>query len=56
MMMTAMGITAINFPMMPLINISGKKATTVVETAMTTGPPTSFNPFITAVEGDFPRL
>ncbi len=55
-MITAMGITAMNLPMMPAMNISGIKATTVVETAMTTGPPTSFKPSTTAAEGDLPRL
>jgi len=56
MMMTAMGITAINFPMMPEINNRGEKATTVVLTAITTGPPTSFKPSTTAAAGDLPRL
>ncbi len=51
-----MGITAINLPIMPEINIMGVNATTVVVIAITTGPPTSFRPSITAIEGGFPLL
>ena len=54
MAMTAMGMTAINFPMMPEININGENATMVVVTAITTGPATSLNPSITAFAGDLP--
>jgi hypothetical protein len=51
-----MGITAMNLPMIPAINISGKKATIVVLTAIITGPPTSCKPSTTAAEGDFPPV
>ena len=51
-----MGITAMNLPMSPAINNSGEKATIVVLTAITTGPPTSFKPSTTAAEGDLPLV
>ena len=54
MAITTMGITRINFPMTPVTNMSGIKATIVVRTEKTTGTPTSKVPSMAALSLDFP--
>ncbi len=52
---TAIGITAMNLPMIPATNISGANATRVVVTEWMTGAATSENPSTTASAGFLPR-